>query len=154
MGHTVLAVPVATVLHGEGTEGLSFRQGRERSPMRTYCLIRNRWRILLQSYQLRTLVLLAPALAVYEVVQLAGVVKKGWLGPWLRAAGWMIAHPGTIARRRSQVQHARRAADRTLLVGGPLPFAPGLAAGKVERMIRRGLDRFAASYWRLVRPLL
>jgi GT2 family glycosyltransferase len=154
MGHTVLAVPTATVLHGGGTEGLSFRQGRERSPIRVYCLIRNRWRILLQSYQLRTLVLTAPALAVYEVVQLAGVVKKGWLGIWLRAAGWIIANPGTIARRRHAVQRARRTADRSFLVGGTLPFTPGLATGGLERMIRSGLDGFVVGYWRLVRRLL
>jgi len=154
MGRTLLAVPAATVLHGEGTAGLSFRQGGERSPIRVYCLIRNRWRILLQSYQLRTLALIAPALALYETVQLAGVVKKGWLGIWLRAAGWIVTHPGTIARRRREVQRARGAADRSFLVGGPLPFTPGLAAGGLERTVRRGLDRFVAGYWSLVRRLL
>ena len=154
MGHAVLAVPAATVLHGGGTEGLSFREGRERSPIRVYCLIRNRWRILLQSFEVRTLVLIAPALAAYEAVQLAGAVKKGWLGIWLRAAGWIVGHPGTIVRRRREVQRARRAADRTLLVGGPLPFTPGLAAGGAERAIRRALDRCVIGYWRLVRRAL
>ena len=142
------------MLHGEGTEGLSFREGRERSAVRIYCLIRNRWRILLQSYQLRTLFLIAPALAVYEIVQLAGVMKKGWARTWLRAAGWIIANPGTIVRRRRAVQHARRVADRTFLVGGALPLTPGLATGGLERMIRSALDRFALGYWSLVRALL
>jgi GT2 family glycosyltransferase len=154
MGRAVLAVPAATVLHGEGTAGLSFRQGRERSPIRVYCLIRNRWRILLQSYQLRTLVLIAPALAVYEAVLLAGVAKKGWLGIWLRAAGWIVTNPGTIAHRRREVQRTRGAPDRSFLVGGPLPFTPGLAAGRLEQLIRRGLDRFVAGYWKMVRRLL
>jgi GT2 family glycosyltransferase len=154
MGRAVLAVPCAAVLHGEGTAGLSFRQGRERSPIRVYCLIRNRWRILLQSYQLRTLVLIAPALAAYEAVQLAGVVKKGWLGIWLRAAGRNVPNPGTIARRRREVQRTRGAPDRSFLVGGPLPFTPGLAAGRLEQLVRRGLDRFVAGYWELVRRLL
>lgn len=154
MGHVVLAVGDACVLHGEGTAGLSFRQGRERSPIRVYCLIRNRWRILLQSFQLRSLLLLAPCLAVYEIVQLGGVARKGWLGPWLRAAGWIVTNPGTILRRRRAVQHARRTPDRAILGGGPLPFTPGLAPGGVERLVRRGLDRFAAGYWRMVRGRL
>ena len=64
MGQILLAVADARVLHGEGTAGLSFREGRERSPIRVYCLIRNRWRILLQSFQLRSLVLLAPCLEI------------------------------------------------------------------------------------------
>jgi GT2 family glycosyltransferase len=153
-GLAVLAVPAATALHGEGTAGLSFRQGRDRSPIRIYCLIRNRWRILLQSFQLRTLVLLAPCLLVYETAQLAGVVKKGWLGIWLRAAGWMATNPGTILRRRREVQRQRRLRDRDFLVGGPLPFTPGLAVGGVERLTRAGLDRFVAGYWRAIRTLL
>ena len=153
-GLAVLAVPSATVLHGEGTAGLSFRQGRERSAIRVYCLIRNRWRILLQSFQVRTLLVIAPALAAYEAVQLAGVVKKGWLGIWIRAAGWMVANPRTIAERRREVQRGRRAPDRSFLVGGALPFAPGLAVGGLERIARRALDRFVVGYWRLARRLL
>ena len=153
-GLAVLAVPTATVLHGAGTAGLSFRQGGQRSPTRVYCLIRNRWRILLQSFQLRSLVLFAPCLTAYEVVQLAGVVKKGWLGIWLRAATWIAANPGTILRRRREVQRSRRLPDRDYLVGGPLPFTPGLATGNIERRIRGGLDRLVAGYWGAVRRLL
>jgi hypothetical protein len=154
MGHSVLAVPEATVLHGEGTPGLSFRQGRERSPIRVYCLIRNRWRILLQDFQLRSLLLFGPCLIVYECFQLAGVLKKGWLGIWLRAAGWMVANAASVLRRRREVQRTRRRPDRGFLSGGPLPFTPGLASGGLERRARSGLDRFVAGYWRLVRPLL
>jgi hypothetical protein len=97
---------------------------------------------------------MAPALAVYEAVQLAGVVKKGWLGIWLRAAGWIVTNPRTIAHRRREVQRTRGAPDRSFLVGGPLPFTPGLAAGRLEQLIRRGLDRFVAGYWKMVRRLL
>jgi GT2 family glycosyltransferase len=154
MGHAVLAVPEATVLHGEGTPGLSFRQGRERSPIRVYCLIRNRWRILLQSFQLRSLLLLAPCLAVYELFQLAAVIRKGWFGIWLSSAGWILGHPGAILRRRHEVQQARRTPDRAFLGGGPLPFTPGLAAGGVERLGRGALDRLVVGYWGLVRRLL
>ena len=38
-------------------------------------------------YQKRTLLRLAPALAVFELVQLLGAARKGWLIHWLRAAG-------------------------------------------------------------------
>ena len=154
MGHTVLAVPKATVHHGEGTPGLSFRQGRERSPIRVYCLIRNRWRILLQDFQLRSLLLFGPCLLAYECFQVAGALKKGWIGIWLRAAGWMVANAATVLRRRREVQHARRSPDRAFLSGGPLPFTPGLASGGLERLARSCLDRFVAGYWSLVRPLL
>jgi hypothetical protein len=153
-GHALLSVPAATCLHGGGTEGLSFRPGGDRPPLRVYCLIRNRWRILLQSYAGRTLLLLAPCLLLYELFQLAGAARKGWLGIWLRAAGWVLAHPGVTLRRRRQIQQTRRVGDRALLTGGPLPFAPGLAASQMERAGRALLDRLAVGYWRLVGPRL
>jgi GT2 family glycosyltransferase len=154
MGYRLLAVPRATCLHAGGTPGLSFREGRARAPLRVYCLIRNRWRIVLQCYAGRTLVLLAPVLALYELFQFAGAVRKGWLATWLRAAGWMLAHPGTVWRRRREVQRGRRAHDRDILRSGPLPLTPGLAAGTAERMVRAGMDRFGNAYWRLVDGLL
>jgi GT2 family glycosyltransferase len=149
MGHALLSVPAATCLHAGGTPGLSFREGRARSAVRVYCLIRNRWRIVLQCYALRTLLVLAPALALYELFQLAGAARKGWLGTWLRAAAWMLTHPGVVLRRRREVQRRRGAPDRDVLRAGPLPFTPGLASGKLERMVRRALDRGFDAYWRL-----
>lgn len=154
LGHTLLSVPGAVCHHGGGTAGLSYRAGRARSLVRVYCLIRNRWRIVLQAYSARTLVLLAPCLAMYELFQLAGAASKGWLGVWARAAWWMLAHPGVTLRRRRELQRARRTPDREILRGGPLPFTAGLDAGRVERAVRAGLDRLTAGYWRIVGPLL
>ncbi|HEU5041099.1 MAG TPA: glycosyltransferase [Gemmatimonadales bacterium] len=147
-GHLLLAVPSATCRHGDGTPGLSYRGEGTQNLTRVYCLIRNRWRIVAQSYSLRTILLLAPGLAAYEVVQLAGAIRKGWLGPWTRAAWWMARNPGTTLRRRRAVQAARRVSDRELLVAGPLPFTPGLIAGGVERLARRWVERVAEAAWR------
>ena len=150
-GHRLLSVPEATCRHGEGTPGLSYRGEGPQSSTRVYCLIRNRWRIVLQAYAARTLLLLGPTLAAYEVFQLAGVLRKGWLGPWLRALGWMMANPGTTLRRRREVQTSRRISDRELLASGPLPFTPGLLAGGLERMAREWLERVSSAAWRRVR---
>jgi GT2 family glycosyltransferase len=120
-GHTLLSVPAARCLHGDGTPGLSFRTGGVQTTVRVYCLIRNRWRIVLQTYAARTILLLAPSLAAYEVFQLAGAIRKGWLGPWMRAAWWMVVNPAATLRRRREVQASRRASDRER-GGGPLPF--------------------------------
>jgi GT2 family glycosyltransferase len=146
-GHVLLSVPEATCRHGDGTPGLSYRGAGEQSRMRVYCLIRNRWRVVLQTYRARTLLLLAPSLAAYEVVQLAGAIRKGWLGPWLRAAAWMLTHPGTTWRRRREVQAARRVSDRELLVAGPLPFTPGLIAGGPERVAKRWVEGMTGAAW-------
>ena len=132
-GHLLLAVPSALCLHGSGTPGLSHRPGGQHSDLRVYCLMRNRWRIMLHCFAVRTLLLLAPVLLLFELFQLAGCVRRGWLGIWLRAAGWMVFHPGTTLKRRRQVQETRRAPDHAILRGGDIPFSRGLARSRVER---------------------
>jgi GT2 family glycosyltransferase len=153
-GYRLLAVPSATCLHGTGTPGLSHRPGRQHSELRVYCLMRNRWRIMLHCFAARTLFLLAPVLLMFEVFQLAGCLRRGWLGIWLRAAGWMMSHPGITLRRRRQVQQARRTADRAILQGGDVPFSRGLAEGWVERAACRGLNRLSRGYWRVIQGWL
>jgi GT2 family glycosyltransferase len=153
-GHTLLAVPAGRCRHGAGTPGLSYRTGGVQTPTRVYCLIRNRWRIVLQSYAARSLLLLAPSLAAYEVLQLVGALRKGWIGQWLRAAWWMVSNPGTTLRRRREVQGSRKLGDRMLLVSGPLPFTSGLLASGAERATRMLLERWTAAHWRKIERYL
>ena len=153
-GHLLLAVPSALCLHGSGTPGLSHRPGGQHSDLRVYCLMRNRWRIILHCFAVRTLLLLAPVLLLFELFQLAGCVRRGWLGIWLRAAGWMVFHPGTTLKRRRQVQETRRAPDHAILRGGDIPFSRGLARSRVERAACGGLNRISGGYWRMIQGWL
>ena len=153
-GHEIVAVGEARALHGEGTAGLSHRPGRKASNRRVFCLIRNRWQILGKSYSARSLVLLLPMLLVYETFQLVGVVRKGWIGPWVRAVTWMATHvPAVLANRRA-VQASRRLPDREILAGGALPFTGDLARTGFDRAGRELLDALSEGYWRLVRGAL
>lgn len=154
LGHKILAVPGAHVLHGEGTAGLSLRRGGQYAPLRVYCLIRNRWLILAKNYALRTLLLLAPVLLLYEVFQLVGVVKKGWLRFWLRACWWMFCHTGYVLAKRRQIQQARRVADRVILHNGPIPFTEGLTQNRLEQWGKLVLDRITTGYWQWVHQRL
>jgi GT2 family glycosyltransferase len=151
MGHRLLAVPSAVCLHGSGTPGLSFRPGeRRQSELRVYCLMRNRWRIILQCFSARTLLLAAPMLLLFEIFQLLGCARKGWLGIWCRAAAWMVFHVGVTRTGRRRIQAARRTPDRMILQGGDLPFSRGLAAGWLQRAACSGLNRVSRSYWKLI----
>lgn len=154
LGHEILSVPDALVLHGEGTENLSIRQLGGYSRLRVLCTIRNRWLLILKHYSARTLLLLAPMLLVYEVAQLAVALRKGWGGVWLEAAGWTLRRlPGILAKRRL-VQRQRRLPDREILRGGALPLRPELATSRGERLARHLLDRLAIGYWRLVERVI
>ncbi len=154
MGRRVLAVPGAFCYHGAGTPGVSIRALGTYSPLRVFCHIRNRWLFILKNYSARTLVLLAPMLAAYEVVQLVAVVKKGWFREWARAAWWVARHPRTVYAKRRRVQRARALSDSRLLQGGPVPLREEATSSRLERGGKRVLDATAGVYWRAVRGLL
>jgi GT2 family glycosyltransferase len=154
LGHSILAVPEAHVLHGEGQAGLSIRRIGKYTATRVYFLIRNRWLFLFKTYRLRTLILLSPILLVYECAQLAVVVSKGWTREWARAAAWMISELPTLLELRRSVQIARKVPDRELFSDGPIPLRAELATGRFELAARRALDLISTSYWAGVRRLL
>jgi GT2 family glycosyltransferase len=153
-GLEVLAVGGATCLHGMGTEGLSLRRGGRYSPLRVRSLIRNRWLVILRNYSARTILLLLPALLLYEIAQMAAALRKGWFGIWIRSVSWLIARSGTIARERRRIQSTRRVRDRAILTGGPLPLRSEVVEGRTERAARRVLDACFAAYYRAVGPVL
>jgi GT2 family glycosyltransferase len=154
LGHEILSVPSARVYHGQGTEGLSIRRTGRYTSARVFLHVRNRWLLVLKNYHARTLVLLLPVLLLYEMFQLAIVLKKGWLREWLRALGWLVKHRADIMHKRQAVQSARLIPDREVLSGGPLPFTRYIATSWLEILGKRVLDVVAGAYWHAVRGVL
>ncbi|MGH6899915.1 MAG: glycosyltransferase family 2 protein [Geminicoccaceae bacterium] len=154
LGHAILAVPEAHVLHGEGQAGLSIRRIGKYTPTRVYFLIRNRWLFLFKTYKLRSLILLSPMLFFYECAQLVMVIKKGWAREWARAAGWIISEFPTLLDLRRSVQTTRKVPDRELFSDGPIPFRTELASGRLELAGRRALDFISSRYFESVRRFL
>ena len=151
LGHRILGVSAARCHHLDGTPGLSMRPGGRYHRLRVYCLIRNRWLVLLKYFEWRTLALLAPLLVVYELAQLAAAVAKGWLREWCRAAWWILRRLPDILERRRAIQETRQIPDGALLTGGPLPFRPELTPRGAERLAKRALDSVSSTYWWLAR---
>ncbi len=154
LGHEILAVPSACTYHREGTAGLSLRQGGSYSNKRVFCLIRNRWQIIVKNYAFKTLLLLSPVFLMYELFQFAGVIKKGWVGQWIKAAGWMVLHVGPVLQKRRVIQKARKTPDREILRNGPIPFTKDLTKSPLERQAKKFLDRLTATYWKLVQRFI
>lgn len=148
LGAEILAVPEAVCYHGDGTDGLSIRAVGSYSSMRVFCLIRNRWQLILKNYSLRSMLVLSPLFLVYELAQLVIVLRKGWWREWGRAVAWIFANWGAIMAKRRDVQARRTRPDRELLSGGRIPFRDELTSGAFERWLRQALDATAAIYWR------
>jgi GT2 family glycosyltransferase len=139
-GHTILETPRARVRH----------RTKPRGSWLFYFQIRNRWHFLLKNYEWRTLVWIAPALAVHETLQLVLLVARGHGLTWLKAAGGLIALLPSLPRDRALMRRIRRRRDADVLQAGPIVVRADLAGGVAGRLLdayQRGLT----AYWRLLR---
>lgn len=153
VGHRFWCEPAAEVFHepAAGTPGLSFR-GHDRYPaQRAYYTMRNRLLTILIHYRLRTLLVLAPALALYELAALTAACSRRLPIEWFRAWWWQLRHVPMILTRRRRMQERRVLDDRYLLVGGAAPVAPGLLTSPVARALHRGFSFVVNGYWSLAR---
>lgn len=154
VGSRVLSVTDAYCYHGTGTVGLSIRQLGTYSSRRVHFLIRNRWLVVLKNFSARTILVLAPFYVVYELAQLAIVLRKGWLREWWQALRWIAANLPAIRAERRRVQQSRRVRDRAWLVGGRIPFRADLTSGWFERSSLAVLNALARAYWALASRLI
>jgi GT2 family glycosyltransferase len=139
-GRAILELPQARVRH----------RTKPRGTWLFYYQIRNRWHFLLKNYEWRTLVWIAPALAVHEILQLALLVGRGHGLTWLKAVWGLIALLPSLPRDRALMRRIRRRRDPDVLVDGPMVVRSDLAGGALGRLLdlyQRGL----AAYWRLLR---
>jgi GT2 family glycosyltransferase len=156
LGHRFVVVPSAEAYHdrGAGTVGLAFRGQGSYPARRLHLTLRHRLLILLVHYRARTLLVLGPALLLYELASLALALARRLGGEWLRAWVWQFQHASEILERRQRIQRARVCPDHEILVGGPLPLAPGVVRSRVVRTVVDGLSRGLDAYWRVARHLI
>jgi GT2 family glycosyltransferase len=153
-GYETWSEPAARVLHGGGTPQLSYRPGYAVPEARLYYLLRNRWLIVARCYALRTLVLLAPVLLLFELFQLAGLARMGWLGTWWRAARSAAGEWPRLRARRAEVRRSRRVRDGAVLRGGALPFTDAFKGSRFRRACLAAMSGTVNGYWWLVRRFL
>lgn len=116
--------------------------------------IRNRWHFLLKNYELRTLIVIAPALVVHETVQLAMLTVRGHLKTWWQALRELISWMPTLRAERRVIQGIRTVRDRDLLEYGPLLVRPDIVGGGAGQTVKRLYDAWLGAYWAIARHLL
>ncbi len=153
IGHRIWCEPAAQVFHerGAGTPNLSFRGQEPYPPRRAYLTMRNRLISMLIHYRLRTLLMLSPVLALYELASFVAACWKGWPAEWLRAWYWQFDNLATIVSRRRRMQRLRSIGDRELLVGGIPPLAPAFLRSSAEKRLLAWFSLLVNRYWNLAR---
>jgi GT2 family glycosyltransferase len=143
-GYRLVEEPRAVVAH----------RSRPRTAWLFSCQIRNRWHFLLKNYEARTLVVLAPALVLHEVLQFGMLTVKGYLGSWWAAIKGLWSWMPTLPAERRTFQTMRTIRDRDLLVDAPLVVRSDLIGGSVGRIAKRLYDGWLHFYWRAARHLI
>lgn len=142
LGLGIVFVPDAVVLH-------DYEFGR--NPRKLYLIERNRLMMVITSYKLRTLALLAPAIAMVEVASLALALREGWWRSKVRAWWWLLSHGSLLRRRRRHIQALRRDPDRNLV---PL-FVDVIDPGNYDlSSAARLLNLVLRAYWRAASRLI
>ena len=122
-----------------------------RNPRKSYLLERNRLLNLLTLYQLRTWLVLWPALLLFELLTLAYSARDGWMREKLRGYAWIARHPDVVRRRRRWAQQRRTKPDAQLARMWASRFAfDNVAAPRGIGVVNSVL----AGYWRIARRLL
>ena len=155
-GHRIIFDSGAIALHdwGQGTKGLSFRGEGPYPRKRAYLTMRNRWLTIAIHDKIQTMVVLAPALLVYEIAALINALTRGWGGEWYRACRWLVSNRQAVKTRRSAAQEKRITGDRNLLRGGPIPFSPGFLRPGIQRTAASLLSLLLNGYWLLARHFI
>ena len=147
-GYKSLYVHSAQGLH----EVKEFNEARSyRALGQTY----NRWLFLLTHYDLRTLILIAPALMFYELIQFGYLTINGFPKLYLEANWKVIRALPLIKEKRKAKQAIKRASDRDLLDAGPiLVVTSKVGFNPLINFAIQSVSTLLNSYWYLVRGLL
>jgi GT2 family glycosyltransferase len=153
LGHRLVIEPAAIAWHdrGAGTPDLSYRDHGSYPRRRAFLTMRNRLQVICLHYRVRTVLVLGPVLALYELAVLVYAIRCGWLGAWVEGWVWLLNHASDLAQRRRAIQARRRLDDGELLSGGPLPLAAGLLRSPIEHRAVSVLTAILDGYWRVVR---
>jgi GT2 family glycosyltransferase len=156
LGHRLIVVPSAQAYHdrGVGLPELAFRGQGGYPALRLALTLRHRLFLMLVHYHARTLVVLAPALLMYELASVVLALSRGLGREWALAWAWQVSHARTLLERRRRMQRDRVLPDRAILVGGPLPLAPGVVRSPVATRAVRCLSLGLNAYWSVARHLI
>ncbi len=151
VGRQCLVVPQSIVHHKYLTGGVAGLSSSEiQYPgRRAFYVFRNRWLVILKLYALRTVIVIAPALLLFELVTILFAIRKRVVKPYLRAWGSVLRNlRGTWEKRRA-IQAARIVRDRDLLSAYPLTLGRGTIKSDTEGILASWLSAIFDGYWRL-----
>jgi GT2 family glycosyltransferase len=141
-GLSVEFIPDAVVLH---------HYEFSRNEKKLYLLERNREICVLTTFDVRSLLVLAPLLVLTEILMLAAAVAGRWGGAKVRGWRWIWRHRRWIRERRATIQSERVVPDAVVLSRLTARIDPANVAAPPGLSL---LNIIMSSYWMVARRLL
>jgi GT2 family glycosyltransferase len=141
-GRTVEYVPDAVVLH---------HYEFSRNERKLYLLERNRLLLLLTTYQRRSLLVLAPVLALTDLLMLGTAIAGGWGRAKLHGWLWLWQHRGWVRARRALIQGERTVPDTVIFKRMTARIDPANVAAPPGVGL---LNAIMSGYWSVARHFL
>lgn len=141
-GRTVEYVPGAVVRH---------HYEFSRNELKLYLLERNRLLVVLTTYESRSLAVLAPMLALTELLMLGAAIMGGWSRAKLRGWGWIWQHRDWVRARRALIQGERTVPDSVISCRLTAQIDPANVAAPPGIGI---VNALMSGYWSVGRRLL
>lgn len=143
VGMRCYLIPKAIVYHRKKTKGF-----------RTVAQVKNRAYFIIKNYSLRTILLIFPALLVYEIAILVFLFAKNDLGSYYYSILDVIHNFKKILVKRRMIQKIRVVSDKQVMQSGPIYMAPYLLEKKLLRWGFVVLNFFFDSYWKAVKTFI
>ena len=146
-GYICLYVPMAVAYH----EYKPFTSTRK---YRALGQLYNRWLFLLTHYSLTLLVLITPALIIYELFQFFFMVMKKMIFLYFKGNFLVIKNFPLILKKRKKIQSLRKVSDKEVLFAGSLYVSPALLNNKILKIFSLSLSKFFELYWETIKPII
>jgi len=115
---------------------------------------RNRWHMILSMYQIKTLLLISPALFFYELVSTVMLIPKGMNFQYTKGVLCALANIRTIWKKRKEIQQIRKIKDKDMLTTGPLSIPRAYLSNPIYRVGTSCLNWIFCFYWKVIRFFL
>ncbi|MCK4817498.1 glycosyltransferase [bacterium] len=146
-GYQSLYVPTAFGYHEDKLN--EFR------PARALGQIFNRWQYIISHYSIATILIVMPALLLYEIMQLLFMLYKGLFPIYLKGNALAIKNIFHILKKRKKIQKLKRNSDKNILFSGELYLAPSLIKkNKVLRKLLNSISFVFAIYWKAAKRII
>jgi GT2 family glycosyltransferase len=142
-GYLCVNVPSAPVLH----------RGKARGVSKAYYMVRNRWFFILKLYEWKTLILILPALLVFEAAQAVLLLAKGGFADYCKANRDVLRSLPETFEKRYSFRKMKQKRDRDWLQSGDMYVPQSVVKstsliGILNTVLFRAFD----GYWAIVSP--